>query len=91
MLLVIAILIWIAIERLLGRARRSALGQRAAFLWSAVREGERTGARPSARPISDQLVRCSSCGVHVPRSRTDRQLPEAAYLCESCRSERAVS
>jgi hypothetical protein len=83
-LVLVALVIWFVLERMLQVLRQ--LGGPAG--------GERRSVpRPPAAPESpvEALVRCSSCGVHVPLSRTLAGAPaeagaEAGFLCERCRS-----
>ena len=88
-LVLIALVIWFVLERMLQALKQLA----------GPAGGERRSPRPPAPAASespvDTLVRCVSCGVHVPRSRALAGGPakvgpeagaEAGFLCERCRS-----
>jgi hypothetical protein len=82
-LVLIALVIWFVLERMLQVLKQ--LGGPAG--------GEPPRPPAAAAPASpvETLVRCASCGVHVPRSRTLAGAPaetgtEAGFLCERCRS-----
>jgi hypothetical protein len=68
-LVVLAVVLWLVLEAAWSRLRIS--------LGAAVRPAM---PRPPAPPeVAATLVRCSGCGVHVPRERVEEG------LCERCR------
>jgi hypothetical protein len=85
-LVLIALVIWFVLERMLQVLKQ--LGGPAGGEPRAVPRSPSVAASES--PV-ETLVRCASCGVHVPRSRTLAGAPaetgtEAGFLCERCRS-----
>jgi hypothetical protein len=80
-LLVIALLIYFALGSLARAARRSLVGRQLETLLGSLRQ-------PVARDreqASVELVRCRSCGIHVPR--VNARSAAAGHLCERCASE----
>ena len=79
-LIVLAILIWVFLQNLKQKVRISV-------------GASRRSAAPPPQTSVENLVRCTACGVHVPRSRA---LPgavgtEAVYCSERCRTVEPVS
>jgi len=83
-LILIALVVWFVLERMLQALRQAGDGERRSV-------PPRPASPPACEIPAGTLVRCASCGVHVPRSRTLAGAPpetatEAGFLCERCRS-----
>lgn len=72
-LFLLALLLWLALERGLDRLLRSGSRDR----------GERFRGPRHPPAASHQLIRCEGCGVHVPSGRAARR--GGRSLCERCR------
>lgn len=80
-LVALAVALWLLLERLargLGPARTRRPATRS------------PSARGSAPEVTTHLVRCDSCGVHVPQDRALAQ-PGGGYRCEDCRRRSAAA
>jgi hypothetical protein len=75
-LLLLAILLGLAIDRAVSRfAAKLGGGER-----------RRAAGDGSSRPaVTETLVRCARCGVHVPRSRTVTDSRGRIYCSDRCR------
>ncbi len=73
-LIFLAVLVWICVETAVRRLRMSG-----------SRDARRTPVPPPPREVSGEaLVRCASCGVHVPLSRSLSTQGSGGALCERC-------
>ncbi|HXO20774.1 MAG TPA: hypothetical protein VOA87_12730 [Thermoanaerobaculia bacterium] len=84
----LALLVWMILEAVVGRL---GVGRAARRSPTTRPPGSRGGGKTG--PAAEPLVRCASCGVHVPRSRALPGLGGAAddYLCERCQPARTRS
>lgn len=80
-LLAIAILLWIALEKVFAWASGVARG----VLGEVGPKPGRRPAAPSGRSV--ELVRCHQCGVHIPRNRALPGASSRRLYCEKCSEE----
>jgi uncharacterized protein len=86
LLVVIAYLVWLGIESLLGRLRAAA-----GFTARPLRPpGTPPGPAPAPSDSVETLVRCAGCGIHVIRSRA-LTVGGRAFCSEECRRRAAQS
>lgn len=81
-LLLLALLIWMLLDRLLALVASPAPRRRA----RPGDDGRTGGGRGETRP-AERLVRCGTCGVRVPESRVLPATAGAAYCSEACRRQ----